>query len=100
MTLESALTAAVYSSTLGEPAVYTDSLAVDSDVTVIPQQEPDTLLDVADVGINGVQYLFRVRVSELANPQRGEILTHESRAFTIDRVERLNISEWLIYGVA
>ncbi len=98
--LEFLVTDGSYTSELSEPATYIDRSKGQKSVLVVPEQVPDINIETSDVGIRGVQISVRVRVSEVAQPCKGDRLIYHDRDHCVDDFDRLNIAEWLLYVTA
>ncbi len=98
--LEFLVTDGAYESALSEPATYVDASKQETAVKVVPDQNPGTLVEATQPGVRGVEIFVRVRVSEVAQPCKGDRLIYHDREHCIDEYDRLNIAEWLLYAIA
>lgn len=94
MSLDQTVADAVYSTLVAEDATYIDASGAETEVRIIPPENPDLLLSGADIGVNGSQVVMRVRVLEIECPRKGDIIEYGSDRYRIDGYERLNRSEW------
>ncbi len=98
--LEFLVTNGAYTSPLGEPATYTDGNLDETSVIVVPTQAPEISLDASAYGLRDVDVSVRVRVSEVAQPVKGDKVTIYGITYTVDDYDRLNIAEWVLYVIA
>lgn len=97
--LEFLVTDGCYESDLSEPATYVDASKQERAILCIPEQSPDILIESADVGVRGSEETVRVRVSEVAQPCKGDRIRYFNRERCVDEYDRLNIAEWVLYVI-
>ncbi len=98
--LEFIVTNGTYESALSEPATYIDGSKRETSVKVVPNQDPGLLVETAEPGVRGVGIVVRVRVSDVAQPCKGDRIIYHDREHCVDEYDRLNIAEWILYAVA
>lgn len=98
--LHTSMIDAIYATQLASAATYSNESGFDFSVTVIFTQRDSLALSVADIGIRGSETAARVRVSELAQPRKGDLLHIGGDTWRVDGYDRLNAAEWVLYVVA
>jgi hypothetical protein len=96
LALHTSMMDAIYGTQLASAATYTDALDVDTSLSVIFRQVDDLALAGADIGIRGSTITARVRVSELAQPKKGDTLAIGDNCYRVDGYDRLNDLEWIL----
>ena len=100
MDLESIITNNDYVSPLAVDATHLDQSFAATPVRVVPDQGPEIQLQAAEIGIRGQALAFRLRVSQLAQVCKGDLMVYNGTRYRIDHVERLNLAEWVAYVAA
>ena len=99
--MESAIKAAIYASPIARQAVYTDASGDAVTVQVLREEDADTLLEGAELGVRGPRVIFYILKSQLVKrPQRGDSLSVGGTCYRVDEdaAERGEM-EWVVYGV-
>jgi hypothetical protein len=69
---------------MGEDAVYTPQGGSDINVRVMPKR-PDVLTTIEGAVIQTNTAVFDIRVSEVANPRKGDTLTFAGTTYTVNK---------------
>lgn len=96
LALHTSMVAAIYGTQLASAATYSNDSGADSSVSVIFRQSDDLALAGADIGIRGSTITARVRVSEVAQPKKGDLLAIGDNNYRVDGYDRLNDLEWIL----
>lgn len=75
---------------LGSPALFQPRIGPNRAITVIPKQ-PDEIIGLGDAALAAEVTLFDVRVSEVAEPDEGDIIRFASEDFRIIGTPRRDI---------
>jgi len=95
MLSEATLTSSVYLTT-GQPATYTPAVGAAASLTVIPEWQSASFGEIVELARQDAP-TFRVRLSQLADPARGDQITYATKTYKVESWERVNESEWRLY---
>ena len=91
---------AVYSSDIGQDAIYETASGNQIAIRAREATDPSIGLEGTGVGIRTVEQRIRVRVSEIADPCKSDRILFGGEIYTIQDREKLNRFEWVLYVVA
>lgn len=98
--LHTSMLTAIYASDLASDATYSNESGLDFALSVVFKQSDNADLGGADIGVRGTLTTARVRVSELDQPKKNDLLHVHGGTWRVDGYDRLNQLEWLLYVIA